>query len=333
MNLTNVNKAVKQTAIALGTLVMPFGYSYAQQSAGKASPGDMVDALHSAFGDHHSRAVHAKGIIFEGTFTPAKDAGKLTKAFHLQKESSKVIARFSDFTGIPDIPDNAGAANPRGLGIRFIMPDGKTTDIVSHSFNGFPTATTDEFRELLLAIGHSGAGVASPTPVEQFLGTHPVAKTFLTTQHMPVSYSTTNYFGVNSFKFTNRKGESHFIRYRFVTEDGEKYLNPDEISKKDKNFLMTEIKERITKGPVKFKLYAQVAEDGDKIDNPSIAWPEARQLVLLGEITITKLSENTDEQDKALTINPGNIPDGIAIADPMLEIRRNAYPISVKERQ
>jgi len=316
-----------------GLLTIPFQYALAQQSSGTASPADMVDALHSAFGDHHSRAVHAKGIILEGEFTPSKDAAKITRAYHLQKTSSKIMVRFSDFTGIPDIPDNAGAANPRGLGVRFIMPDGKITDIVSHSFNGFPTATTDEFRELLLAIGKSGPGVASPTPLEEFLRKHPIAKTFLTTQRMPVSYATTNYFGVNAFQFTNARGDSHFIRYRFVTQEGEKFLTGEQMANKDKNFLQTEIKERIARGPFKFKLYAQISADGDPIDNPSIAWPEKRSLILLGEITITKLAANTEEEDKALNINPGHIPDGIAIADPMLEIRTKAYPISLKERQ
>jgi catalase len=333
MNALILKRNWQITGFLLTLLTVPFKILHAQQTQATATPADMVDALHSAFGDHHSRAVHAKGIILEGTFKPDQDAAKISRAFHLQKESSRVMVRFSDFTGIPDIPDNSGAANPRGLGIRFIMPDGRITDIIGHSFNGFPTATTDEFRALLLAIGKSGAGVASPTPIEQFLGTHPVAKTFLTTQRMPVSYSTTNYFGVNAFQFTNSKGDAHFIRYRFVTEEGEHYLSPDQIGKEDKNFLQTEIKERIAKGPIKFKLYAQMAEAGDSIENPSIAWPEARTLILLGEITITRLSSNTEEEDKALDINPGHIPDGIAMADPMLEIRTKAYPISVKGRQ
>jgi len=80
-------------------------------------------------------------------------------------------------------------------------------------------------------------------------------------------------------------------------------------------------------------LYAQIAEDGDKIEDPSIAWPDSRQRVLLGEITLTKLSENTPEEDKKFVLNPGNIADGIEMADPMLELRAKAYPISVKERQ
>jgi hypothetical protein len=34
------------------------------------------------------------------------------KAFHLQKTKSKIIARFSDFTGIPNIPDGIVTVDP-----------------------------------------------------------------------------------------------------------------------------------------------------------------------------------------------------------------------------
>jgi len=329
MNLKQTGQLVLLTVPLAGI----FSHANAQTDNQKSSPGDLVDAFHSAFGKHEARAVHAKGIILEGTFVPDKDAASITKAFHLQNQSSKVFVRFSDFTGIPDIPDNVGAANPRGIGIKFIMPDKSTTDIIGHSFNGFPAPTSDEFRELLLAIAASGAGAEKPTALDKYLDTHPIAKTFLTTQHIPASFASIDYFGVNSFKFTNKKGASHFIRYQFITEEGEKYITPEESAKEDANYLLTEIKKRISQGPVKFKMYAQVAEEGDKIEDPSIAWPDTRRRVLLGEITINKISENTPAQDQGFVLNSSNIPDGIASADPMLELRAKAYPISVKERQ
>src|SRR3954463_4177993 len=88
---------------------------HAQQPGQTSSPKDLVDALHTAFGDHHSRAVHAKGIILSGEFRPDPGAAALTRAPHLQKPGSQVTVRFWDFTGIPTIPDNNPAANPRGL--------------------------------------------------------------------------------------------------------------------------------------------------------------------------------------------------------------------------
>jgi catalase len=308
------------------------GTAQAQTVGQQASPQQMVDAFHSAFGKHEARAVHAKGVFFAGTFTPNSGAEKITTAFHLQKQSSDVIVRFSDFTGIPDIPDNIGAANPRGLAIKFKMQDGRTTDIISHSFNGFPTATSDEFRLLLLSIGSSGPDAPKPTPLDTFLAAHPVAKTFLMTQKLPASYATIAYFGVNSFEFVNSKGQICFVRYQFIPE-GEELLTAQVFAQKDKNYLIDEISQRISGKPVRFKLYAQIAEPGDAIKDPSIAWPEKRKKILLGVIEINKLLDNTTEADKALSFNPNNIPEGIQAADPMLILRAKAYPISVKERQ
>ncbi len=305
----------------------------AQQDTMKSTPADLVNALHSAFGEHHARAVHAKGIIFEGTFTPSKEAATLTTASHLQKQESKMIIRFSDFTGIPDIPDNIGAANPRGMALKFILPDGETTDIVSHSFNGFPTENSDQFRQLLLAIGASGADAAKPTTLDSFLETHPVAKTFLTTQHTPASYASISYFGVNSFQFTNAEGVSRFIRYQFVPMEGEQLLTGAELTEKGPDYLINEIKERIANKPVYFIMYAQLAKAGDVIKNPSIAWSDNNKRVKLGVIEIKKLAENSIAADKQLFFIPNNIPNGIKTADPMLDFRSKAYPVSVKERQ
>lgn len=305
----------------------------AQTDGQKASPAELVDALHVAFGTHHARAVHAKGIILEGLFIPDRNASSLSKAFHLQNIGSKVIVRFSDFTGIPDIPDNSGLANPRGLAIKFLMPDGRNTDIVGHSFDGFPTSNSDQFRELLLAIGSSGANATKPTDLDKFLSTHPIAKTFLTTQKNPASYATISYYGVNSFKFTNSRGKSTFIRYQFVPATGEQLLSSEELKNSGSDYLLNEIKQRVATSPIRFMLYAQLATGKDKIEDPSVAFAKTNKKVLLGVIEITKLSDNTIAGDKALFFSPNNIPDGIETADPMLNFRSKAYPISLQGRQ
>jgi catalase len=302
------------------------------ESKTAATPIQMVDMFHSAFGSHHARAVHTKGIILEGSFTPSEEASSLTRASHLQGGTLPIVVRFSDFTGIPDIPDTVGASRPRGMAIKFQLPGTGSTDIIAHSFNGFPTATTDEFRSLLLAIGASGSGNAAP--LQQFLATHPVAKTFLTTQKpFTTSWATLSYYGVNAFKFTNQAGQVHFVRYQLIPDAGEQFLTKAQVAAADPSYLQTEIKQRVAARPITFKLYAQLAEKGDVIENPSVAWPDSRKRVLLGTLTIKKMAPNTVAEDKALFFNPNNVPAGINVADPMLVDRARTYPISVGERQ
>src|SRR5260370_33349360 len=119
------------------------------------------------------RPTHAKGILLTGRFTPSAQAASLTKAPHVQRESTPVTLRLSDFGGIPSIPDNDPNASPRGIAIRFHLREHVHTDIIAHSVDGFPVRTAEEFIEFLQAIG------AGSSAIEAFLGSHPAALEFI----------------------------------------------------------------------------------------------------------------------------------------------------------
>ena len=100
---------------------------------------DVLQQFDTIFGLHPGfRPAHAKGTMLTGTFTPSPGAASLTRAAHVNRESTPVTVRFSNSTGIPVIPDNNPNANPRGLAIRFHLAEHVHTDIVSHSTDGFP---------------------------------------------------------------------------------------------------------------------------------------------------------------------------------------------------
>ncbi|WP_431215862.1 catalase [Puia sp. P3] len=239
-------------------------------------PCQFVEDLHLVFGDNHDRATHAKGILLKGVFLPGKEAASLTKAFHLQDQPSTVLVRLSDNTGIPSICDAKSETNPRGMSIRFMMIDGRYTDVVCHSFNGFPAATTDEFHDLLVATWKSKGDVLRPTPLDIFYETHPRAKIFNNICTLPASFSSLIYYGVNAFKFTNRNGETHFVRYQFHPEEGEAYVTEKQAAAAGSNYMFEEIHRRLPARPFRFHYFAQLSGDGDKIDDPSLAWPDSR---------------------------------------------------------
>jgi catalase len=72
---------------------------------------------------------------------------------------------------------------------------------------------------------------------------------------------------------------------------------------------------------------------GDVIDDPSIAWPPARQLIKLGVVTIAGLVPDQASADKKILFLPGHLPDGMEAADPMIHVRNESYPISFRHRQ
>src|ERR1700736_534019 len=161
------------------------------------------------------RPAHAKGTLLSGSFTPSSNAASLTRAPHIQRKSTPVTARLSNSTGLPLVPDNDANANPRGLAIRFHLAEHVHTDIVSHSTDGFPTRTGEEFLEFLKALAASGPDVPSPKPIEEFLGSHPAALAFVQTpKPSPSSYANETYFGVTAMRFINKEEVSRYGRYR-----------------------------------------------------------------------------------------------------------------------
>jgi catalase len=338
-----MNRSIKYAVLSFSainaTLALIFAIAATAQSAAQPevkpnqTPADLVNALHTAFGEHHARAVHTKGVMFEGSFTPSPDARTLTKAPIFAGGTLPIVARFSLFAGIPDVPDTDSGAAPVGLAIKIKAADGSTYDLASDQHNGFIVATSDEFATFLRAVGASGPGTPHPTPVEQFLSTRPIAQHFLATLTSPASYATASYFGINSFKWTNDHRRSTYVRYQYVPRAGEHYLTPAELKAKGPNYLQDEIVARVAEGPVSFDWYAQVAEPGDKIEDPSIAWPDDRRRVKLGTFTLTKRPSDLVAADKLTFFLVGQPHPGIEPADPMLTLRNKAYPISFHQRQ
>jgi len=123
------------------------------------------------------------------------------------------------------------------------------------------------------------------------------------------------------------------VRYRLVPAAGEHYLDDAAAKAKGPNYLSEEIRARVAAGPVKFDWFAQIAGAGDKIDDPSVAWPDDRRLVKLGTITVERVVEDQSRTDKSFVFMPSNVPEGIEVADPMVDFRTAAYAVSFGERQ
>ena len=327
-------------ALSLTTLAFSISSAYADNAtmaeSEKPVTEQIVNTLTKLSGGPHQgyRANHAKGIVVQGEFVPAKSAASLSKAAHLQTKSSTVTVRFSNATGVPTIPDADGNAFPKGIAIRFQLAEGEFTDIVSISTNGFPAATPEDFLGLLNAIAASGPQAAKPTPIEQFLGSHPAALAFVQMpKPAPVSFATEAFYGVNAFKFTNANGQVQYGRYRITPANGTQFLSKEETAKAAPNYLIDELPARLGKAPAKFNIAVQLAEKGDDVNNPTAVWPETRKLVELGTLTLKNVDANRVKFEKATMFNPLALVDGIeASEDPILLARPAAYAVSFGRR-
>jgi catalase len=298
---------------------------------------DLIKQFDTLFGLHPGfRPAHAKGVLLTGSFTPSPDAASLTRAPHITHESTPVTVRFSNSTGLPMVPDNNPNANPRGLAIRFHLADHVHTDIISHSADGFPTRTGDEFLEFLRAVvAATDTSKPSPTPVETFLGAHPAALAYVQSpKPTPFSFATEAFFGVTAFRFTNQQGRIHHGRYRILPEAGIEHLDDAAANAKGANYLFDELTARIASGPIRLQIQVQVADESDVVDDATIHWPSDRRLIPFGSIILTAKVSDDEKQQERIIFDPIPRVDGIEPSDdPLLELRAAVYLLSGRRRR
>jgi catalase len=299
---------------------------------------DVIEAFDKVDGGVHPgfRPAHAKGILVLGVFTPSTEAASLTRAPHIQRNSTPVTVRFSNFAGIPTVPDNdPQGASPRGCAIRFHLAEHIHTDIVAHSVDTFPARTAEGLLEFLNALIAADPAGPHPNAIEQFLGAHPAALTFVQTpKPIPTSFAKESFFAVSAFKFTNVDGVSRYGRYRMLPVAGNEYLDEVAAAAQGPDFLFDEIKERVAKEPVRFRIAVQLADDGDTTDDATVRWPEDRHLLTFGEISLTEIAPNNAGEQQHIIFDPIPRVDGIeASADPLFEPRANIYLTTGRRRR
>jgi catalase len=282
-----------------------------------------VDAINGAFGRHDGhRALHAKGTLCEGIFTASPEAASLTRAAHMQGDEIPVTVRFSNGSGNPDRPDYA--PDPRGLAVKFYLPEGSRTDIVAVTTPLFSTKTPEGFIELIQA-------QKAPWKLPLFFARHPeavkAAVVDAPTLRPPPSYAVVSYYGIHAFKWIAADGTERYVRYTWMP------LQEGGSRRRERDYLQQELRERLEAGGIRFRLELQVAMPGDPTDDPSAAWPGSRWRVDAGTLEVTGLETGRETGGDVLVFDPTRVTDGIELSDdPVLRFRRDAYSASVARR-
>lgn len=332
---------LRPTLIALALVAAPLdrlpalaadaGVPPAVQAASLA--GELVAALDRVFQGPHpgERAIHAKGIVLRGTFAAGPEAMSLSSAEHLRADGPPVpvIVRFSDFSGVPSQHDGKPGASPAGMAIKFQLPGGADTDIVAHSYNGFPVATPEGFLGYLNAIASN-----DPQVRDAFFAGHPAAKRFVdAAKPTPVSYGTETFYGVDAFRFVSAAAVSRFGRYRIEPVAGDQFLGASAAAGIKPDYLRDEMRRRLAAGPMRFRLLVQLAEPEDVVTDPTTPWPDDRPVVTLGTLSLTEIVDDASPEVKTLFFSPMNLVPGITpSADPLLAARTRTYTISYRRR-
>jgi catalase len=317
------------TLVALAAALIP---AHAQTSAAEAQ----VNALENLFGKHDGfRRAQAKGVCASGYFVGNTVGRALSSASVFSGDKIPVIARFSVGGGNPKASDKSRTV--RGLALQFSLPQGEQWLTANISAPIYFISKPVQFAPFMAARQPDPAtGKPDPVNLKLFSELNPETTrqgAYLAKAPVPASYGAVNYWGVNAFEFVNAKGQSQFVRWQFVPEDGTLGLTDEQLKSLPNDFLADELRARVAKAPVVFDYKVQLAEASDVLTDPTQAWPDARVVVPAGKLVIDKIEATDGGACDKITFNPLVLPKGIKpSADPVLLARPAAYGVSLGRR-
>ena len=303
----------------------------------QASPAEaQVNALEGLFGKQDGfRRSGAKGLCASGYFVGNEAGRGLSSASVFNGAKIPVIARFSLGGGNPKASDKGKSV--RGLALQFSSANGEVWQTANISAPVFFVSKPEQFAPFLQArTPDPVTGKPDPDKLKAFNEANPettLQSAYLAKAPIPASYAAVNYWGTNAFEFVNAKNKSQFVRWQFVPEAGPEGLTEDQLKALPDNFLADELRKRVAAAPAVFDFTVQLADKSDQLTDPTKVWPETRQTVVIGKLTLDKVAAATGGACDTITFNPLVLPKGInPSADPVLLARPASYAISLGRR-
>ena len=319
--------------VLLLAVVGTFLYLGGWFSPQKLTPARFVDEFERGNGIHSGfRRNHAKGVCVRGFFDSNGQGTRLSKAIVFQSGRVPVIGRFSLGGGDPHAADNLSTV--RGLGLRFSLPDGEQWRTAMINLPVFPFKDPQAFYDNLVASQRDpGTHQSDPAKGAAFLASHPETARALAIikSHAPSSgFDNSAYYGLNAFRFVNAEGASTYVRW--TLEPMQPYQAGTGASQ-DKDFLFAGLIASIQQHPLQWHLVMTLAQPGDPTDNATIQWPEGREQVDVGTLTLDSVESEETSPARDINFDPLVLPAGMAPSnDPLLSARSAVYSQSFTRR-
>jgi len=318
--------------VALAAIAGTFAYVGGWFTPNELTPARLTDGFEEVSGVHPGfRRNHAKGVGVSGFFESNGNGVQLSKAVAFRPGRVPVIGRFSLSGGQPDAADSPDTV--RGLGLQFSLPDGELWRTAMINLPVFPVRTPEAFYEQLIASKpDSRTGKPDPANREAFLARHPEtvqALTVIKSQPFSSGFDNSTFHGLNAFRFLNAAGASIPVRWLMTPEQ------PFEAARasQDKNYLFDELIAQIHRQPLRWHLLVIIGQPGDPINDATIAWPEGREKVDVGTLTLDQVESEETSAATAINFDPLVLPAGIAPSDdPLLSARSAVYSQSFTRR-
>lgn len=317
-------------------LLAGFAWAGGWIGAPRIGGADVANALEQNAGRHTGyRRAHAKGVCIAGRFDASGGAAGLSRAHLLARGRYPVIGRFSTGGGNPFATDGRNVFH--SLALQLTGSDGQIWRMALDHTPVFPVATVDAFVALQRASRPDPAtGKPDPAAMKAYLARHPETRAYqdyIAAAPLPDSFANGTYYSINAFRFIDRSGASHAVRWAFEPETAFGALDKARLDRLPVDYLFDDLDRRLASGPLRWRLVVTVAAAGDVTNDATVVWPAGRQRIEAGTLTITGAQPEESGACRDITFDPAILPDGIALSDdPLLPARSAAYSSSFRRR-
>jgi catalase len=323
--------------LLVGCIVGSFSYVAGWLSPGRLTQRQLTNGFEQVYGVHPGfRRNHAKGLCISGYFDSNGQGVALSKASVFKLGRVPVIGRFSLPGGQPYIADSP--ASVRGMALELKPRDSEEWRMAMIDIPVFIVRTAAGFYDQLLASQPDPVtGKPDPVKMKAFFDGHPEsvrALAMIKTSPFSSGFADATYHSLNAFRFVNAAGDSTPVRWSMVPNDRFKPEDPAQSAAHDKNFLFDDLIARVQHGPALWRLMVTVGQAGDPTNDATIPWPENRQQIDVGTLTINNVEDEEHGACRDLNFDPMVLPFGIDPSDdPLLSARSAVYSVSFTRRE
>ncbi|MBS0524886.1 MAG: catalase family peroxidase [Proteobacteria bacterium] len=321
--------------IVLVSIAGAFAATAGWLSPGRLDADRMIDRFEAVNGEHPGfRRNHAKGVCFTGWFESSGNGARLSTAAVFWRGRMPVIGRFALAGGLPMMAD--GPAAVRSMALEFQSPDGDRWRTAMNDIPVFPVKDAQAFYDQLAA-GKPDPRTGRPDPaaMQVFLARHPeTARALALIKAQPFSsgFGNATYNSLNTLLFVDGARVARPVRWSMVPHDT---FVPEPAGKPaDPNYLFDALIARVKDSPVQWRLVLTVGQPGDPTDDATVPWPEGRNRIDAGVLTVMALQDEDDGACRDISFDPLVLPAGITASDdPLLSARSGAYSESFTRRE
>jgi catalase len=317
-------------------VVAAFAYSGGWLTPNGLTPGRFIDTFEQVNGAHPGfRRNHAKGVCISGFFESTGRGVPLSKAVVFKRGRVPVIGRFALAGGQPYAADTPNAV--RSMAILFELPDGEQWRTGMNDIPVFVVNTPEGFYEQLVASRpNPETGKPDPVKMKAFLTRHPEtvrAIAVINGRRVSSGFDNSTYNSLDAFRFVNAAGTSTPVRWSMVPAQPFESETTTQAAQVNKNYLFDALIARIHSQALQWHLTITLAQPGDPTNDATIAWPESREQLDVGTLTIDHIASEEDGQCRDINFDPLVLPSGISPSDdPLLSARSAAYSQSFTRR-